>query len=135
MHPYEFSVSLRFSGVDFDPELIPASLGLEPTSKHSKGQTRTTPTEKSLKGVHETNYCSFLLCKKRSGDLNTFLSGELDKLEKHSKYFEAHIASENKIEFFIGWYGAGNIGEVFSYLLLRRMGGLGIDMALDIYVS
>jgi hypothetical protein len=135
MHPYEFSASLRFSGPDFETELISAFLGFEPKSKHSKGAARTAPGGKLLGGVYEASYCSFLLCKRRGGDLGVFLSGELDRFEKQAANFESHIASGNKVEFFIGWYGAGNIGEVFSSLLLRRMGTLGIDMALDIYAA
>ncbi|WP_256388442.1 hypothetical protein [Pandoraea sp. PE-S2R-1] len=37
------------------------------------------------------------------------------------------------MEFFIGWFSTGNTGETLDFELLKKLGELGIDLALDVY--
>ncbi|MGY2224952.1 DUF4279 domain-containing protein [Pseudomonas gingeri] len=133
MNSYTFSVSLRFSGPDFDPRTVADYLELEPKWVHEKGLPRVSPSGKILGGTYEESYCSFPLCKKRDGNLYEFLLSELEKIKHHSEKIIKHTSLGNSVEFFIGWYGSGNIGETFKSDLMSRLGELNIDLSLDIY--
>jgi hypothetical protein len=57
----------------------------------------------------------------------------LPSLEKHKALFDAFRLEGGEIEFFIGWFSDGNTGDTFSYKLLKKLGDLNIDLALDVY--
>ena len=56
-----------------------------------------------------------------------------DDLSIHDKLFQQIRDTGGRIEFFIGWYSDRNTGELFSSSLLKKLGELQIDLALDIY--
>ncbi|SEA75069.1 hypothetical protein SAMN05216411_1274 [Nitrosospira multiformis] len=59
----------------------------------------------------------------------------VDDLLQHKEIFRRIREDGGRAEFFIGWFSSGNTGDTFSHDLLRKMGELKIDLALDVYGS
>lgn len=87
MNPYSFTVSLRISGVEFDPDLVSSQLEITPKWKQVAGKKRVAPSGQELSGFYETNKCSYQLCERREGDLNEFIFEQANKLESCSLSF------------------------------------------------
>ncbi|GFM70858.1 DUF4279 domain-containing protein [Pseudomonas capsici] len=135
MNSFKFSVSLRFFGVNTDPDMICQQLGLSPKWKNKMGEPRKGPRGQELGGVYDRNYCSFKLADKQSGELHEFLEKTIADLMKYKSTFEWVKNNGDRSELFIGWYSSGNTGDILDSSLLRNMGELNIDLALDVYGS
>lgn len=133
MSSCSFTVSLRVSGIEFDPELVSYKLGITPRWKQLAGNKRIAPSGKELPGFYEVNKCSYQLCERREGSLSDFISEQIIKLESCSLSFRELAKSGGKAEFFIGLYISGNSGEVLKFDVLERLGALGVDLSLDVY--
>ncbi|MBX8490726.1 hypothetical protein K5D56_01880 [Pseudomonas cichorii] len=133
MNSFKFSVSLRFFGLNVDPDIICRELERSPKWKNKIGDPRKGPGGQALGGVYDRNYCSFKLADKQEGELHEFLERTLADLMQYRSTFEWVNKSGDRAELFIGWYSPGNTGTVLDSSLLRKMSELSIDLALDIY--
>lgn len=130
-----YTISLRIKGDHFAPDLVSASLGLPAQWKQKMGEQRRAPNGQCLDGFYETNYSSFLLCRKERGLLSEYLEKNLYQLESKKDTLNQVTKSGNSVELFIGWYGENHIGDILSGQLLSRLGALGISLSLDIYIE
>lgn len=133
MNPFEFAVSLRTFSIDVAPAEICAQLGLTPKWMRRIGEPRTNPAGLVLGGIYDESYCSFPIERKTDEDLADLLERVTEDLVKHADLFLRIRAGGGRSEFFIGWYSVGNTGNTFGSSLLKRLGDLGIDLALDVY--
>ncbi|XLX41717.1 hypothetical protein ACK25U_06850 [Ectopseudomonas mendocina] len=135
MHSFIFSVSLRFFGLNTDPDIICQQLKLSPKWKQKVGDLRVDPRGQELGGTYDRNYCSFNLADKQAGELHEFLEKTINYLMQYKSTFELVSSSGDRAELFIGWYSQGNTGDILGSSLLRKIGELNIDLALDVYGS
>ncbi len=133
MHTFRFAVSLRVYSQVVVPSEICAQLGLEPKWKHEIGEPRVSPKGAPLGGVYDHSYCSFSLVRQDDEELHEMLDRIADDLLQHKDLFCLVRDEGGRVEFFIGWYSTGNTGDTFSGTLLRKLGELQIDLALDVY--
>lgn len=136
MHSFRFAVSLRVSSqssIDLAELCVP--IGLEPKWHYKAGEPRMTPKGTPLDGVYDRSYCSFRLTGFDDEELHEMLVRVVDDLLQHKEIFRRIREDGGRAEFFIGWFSSGNTGDTFSHDLLRKMGELKIDLALDVYGS
>ncbi len=135
MHPCKYQASLRIRVWDPNINLSEVSdrLGLIPQRIWAIGELRTDPKGNSLPGTYDNSYCFFELTQQQDEDLPSMLTRISQYLMPHKNLFQHIKEAGGSIEFFIGWFSVGNTGEIFDSLLLRRLGELGIDLALDVY--
>jgi hypothetical protein len=106
---------------------------MNPKYMHKMGERRTRPDGIFLEGVYDENYCTFSLDRRGDEELHEMLARIIVELLPYKKLFH-HIRSEGGcVEFFIGWFSTGNTGDTLGHSMLKRMGELGIDLALDVY--
>lgn len=135
MHSFVFSVSLRFFSLNIDPDIICQQLQCVPKWKYKMGDLRKTPDGRALGGVYDRSYCSFKLAGRQSVEFHEFLEETIADLFKYKSTFDWVADSGGRSELFIGWDSPGNTGGVFESALLRKLGELNIDLALDVYGS
>ncbi|MEB0162599.1 hypothetical protein QN360_06725 [Glaciimonas sp. CA11.2] len=99
------------------------------------GAPRTTPAGVTLGGVYDECYCSFPLLHRSDEGLHEFLDRIVDSLIPSKDLFSEIRLTGGRAAFFIGWYSIGNTADVFSYALLNKLGGLQIDLEMDVYGS
>ncbi|MCE7915608.1 MAG: DUF4279 domain-containing protein [Nitrosomonas sp. PRO4] len=133
MHEFPFKVSLRIFSKTVDPTEICNQLDLEPEWIQTVGEPRINPKGIVLGGVYENSYCSFLINLKNHEELHETLDRVVDNLLQHESLFCRIRDDGGRIEFFIGWFSTGNTGDTFSSILLKKLGMLQIDLALDVY--
>ncbi|MDR3157488.1 MAG: DUF4279 domain-containing protein [Zoogloeaceae bacterium] len=137
MHPFCFSVSLRTFSKSPDPTVAPteiaAKLEMNPEYIHKMGERRTTPDGMFLEGIYDENYCTFSLDRKGEEELNEMLARIIIELLPHKNLFHRIRSEGGRAEFFIGWFSTGNTGDTLGHDMLKKMGDLGIDLALDVY--
>lgn len=133
MKTLDFVVSLRTFSIDVGADEICATLALKPRWVHRLGEPRTNPAGLALGGVYKRSYCLFPITREANEDLADLLERMSEELLKYQDLFLRIRAGGGRSEFFIGWYSTGNTGGTFGSSLLRRLGDLGIDLALDVY--
>lgn len=133
MHNFDYSVSLRIRTKTIDPFFIAEQLELTPKWINKIGEPRTTPKGLPLGGTYEISYCSFPLPRQDDEELHELLNRVVDSLTKHVALFNEICSSGGNVEFFIGWNSTGNTGDTFRHNLLKKLGELQIDLALDVY--
>ncbi len=99
---------------------------------------RTTQRGKPLKGHYELSYWTASLHKEKklhSEDifLDDYLSKITNNLSIYSDFFREIESTGGNIEYFIGIYADKNFGLTYPSSLLKSIGKLNIDLALDIY--
>ncbi len=133
MHEFCFKVSLRIISQTVDPSEICSQLNLEPKWKYKMGDPRENPKGIALGGVYDCSYCSFPITPQNNEELHEVLDRVVDNLLQHEPLFCRIRKGGGRIEFFIGWFSVGNTGDTFSNNLLKKLGVLQIDLALDVY--
>lgn len=133
MNPFEFIVSLRTFSIDVDTTEICARLGLTPKWMQRIGEPRINPKGLVLGGIYDRSYCSFPIPSETDEELDALLERVTQDLLEHRDLFLRIRAGGGRSDFFIGWYSCGNTGSTFSSSLLKRLGDLEIDLALDVY--
>jgi hypothetical protein len=118
-----------------DPAEISASLQLTPSVSWKDGDPRVTPKGTPLEGLRKGSYwtCKVLKGEWPGKDLTTAISDLVTELSPHKPFFQRVRSDGGKVEFFVGWFFAGNSGDVFKADLLAALAGLGLDLSLDIY--
>ena len=129
-----FSVTLRCSHPDWDPDDISSELGMEPRFSWKVGERRCTPKGQMLDGYRRDSYwCSERLTGFQE-DPSQALIEHVEALERKRAFIEKFIAAGGSVELFIGWLLPGwSGGEVFDSKTLKRLGDLGVDLSIDIY--
>ena len=133
MHAFPFELSLRFFSQVIDPSEISSQLGLEPQWEHKMGDLRTNPRGIVLGGRYDSSYCSFPITPQNNEELHEALDRVVDDLLQYESLFCRIRDGSGCIEFFIGWFSTGNTGDIFSSILLKKLGRLQIDLAFDVY--
>ena len=133
MHTFRFAVSLRVFSQTIDPSEICTQLGLVPKWRHKIGEPRVNPKGVPLGGFYDSSYCSFSLIRQGEEELHEMLDRIVGELLPHKDLLCRIRDDGGRTEFFIGWYSTGNTGDTFTCTLLRRLGELQIDLALDVY--
>jgi hypothetical protein len=106
-------------------------LEMQPVRAWKAGERRVTPKGKELDGFYSESYCSFAFKDVAEEELALFRI--TSSLARHQAYFHQIRAEGGRIEYFIGWLSSGNTGSILTSQLMKQMGELGIDLALDIY--
>lgn len=130
---YTFKASLRIFGGDIPHSDICEALGVIPKRLCRKGEPRVTPKGQVLGGVYPDDYCVIDLAPGPDLSLPDFIDQQAKTFIAHKELFQKIKKGSARTEFFIGWFGPGNFGEVFGSDTLALMGELGIDLSLDIY--
>ncbi len=133
MHEFTFEVSLRFFTQTIDPDVICSQLGMAPKWLNKIGEQRKSPKGTLLDGIYDRNYCSFSIQPNNDEELHELLDRTVDMLFQHEPLFCRIRDGGGSIEFFIGWFSTGNTGDIFSNILLKKLGMLQIDLALNVY--
>jgi hypothetical protein len=135
MNEFRFAVALRFSGSSFGPDQLISALGMPAKFSRKIGDRPTTAEGVKVGDTYTSNYCTFNIERYEEEDLSAMLERFSTSLEKHKQLFDTIRLDGGRIEFFIGWFSEGNSGDTFSCELLRKLGDLKIDLALDVYGS
>lgn len=133
MNPFQFDISLRV----FHPSLLPAEiwrhLELEADLENGVGQPRSTPKGQPLEGSYRLTYCLFNLSRVGEEALHETIERIAVQLKPKEEFLRRLRSSGGRAELFIGWYSPSNSGDILSHELLKNLGNLGIDLALDVY--
>lgn len=135
MNSFRFVVSLRFSGHSFDPDELSQILGMPAKFTRRIGDWPTTAAGVKVGDAYKSNYCTFSIDRRDEEDLSVMLERVSSALDQHKELFDKIRSAGSRIEFFVGWYSEGNTGDTMPYELLRKLGSLKIDLALDVYGS
>ncbi|MFC5740534.1 DUF4279 domain-containing protein [Dyella tabacisoli] len=136
MNAFRFKMSLRFFGTSFDPAELSKELGMQPVHMHKVGDQRTTPAGAELEGTYKASYCTFNIDRRDNDeDLHVTLNRVSADLSRHMALFNSIREKGDRVEFFVGWFSDGNTGDTLPFHLLRLLGEMKIDLALDVYGS
>nr|WDE41601.1 hypothetical protein [uncultured bacterium] len=138
MNPYSYNISLRICHPSIDPDEITKILSLAPTRKWLAGENRTTPKGTLLEGYYKESYwCGPFQEYEKYDSVNFELEECIDEFtnnfQKHSDFFNEIRSTGGSVELFVGLFIDGNSGIVFPSSLLSSLGGLCVDLSLDIY--
>ncbi len=133
MNPLKYDVSFRVRHPEMDPEHISEELGLKATYKWKAGTGRKTPKGETLKGTHESTYCSFELQHPQKTGLSDLLKQFNNKLYQHRDFIKSIRVTGGSLEYFVGWYSNKDSGEIFDLELLTQLVELGIDLSIEVH--
>src|SRR6266404_3135648 len=135
MHPYSYSLSLRISHPQLNPDDVSRVLQLTPKKSWRAGEDRFNRIDGKVYGQYTTGYwyCNLGEGERDRNFLNDYIEECVRRLAGHANYFREIATSGGRVEFFVAWYGVGNIGECFQSGLLRQLGEMSIDLSLDVY--
>lgn len=128
-----YKVSFRVRSPSMDPLEISDGLNMQPKWAHKVGAIRTTPKGKRLEGVYDETYCSFPIPHLDGEYLSDLLARTASELQGKSEVLDEVFRSGGSCEFYIGWFSSGNTGEQLPSELLKQLGDLHIDLAIDVY--
>jgi len=103
--------------------------------KWQVGAARLNPKGRPLDGVYNETYCTFRIASRNAGNLPEAIRESVTALRLHSDLLRELIESGGRLEYFIGWFFAGNSGDIFDLALMAALAELGISLNFDIYVE
>ena len=112
-HPSFFTVNLRIFGDSINPSQICEILDMKAEWWHKAGDPRIDSKGERV-GVYDHGYCSINIQHVDSIELADFIDKQAKFLLKHKKLFLDIKHGNGRVEFFIGWFGDGNFGDVFQ---------------------
>jgi hypothetical protein len=122
--------SLRICGDELMPEEVTKLLGCTPSRSHRKGDTIT-----SKKFIHSAPTGVWLLNSHREGGVGRIVNGLLDSVTGDPQVWQM-LSKNFRVECFVGVFATSiNSGFSISADTLKRLGDLGIALALDLYCS
>lgn len=123
---FKFEVSLRLWHPVMSADDISANLGMAPTTRWDTG---------SVSDQGHIQRMTYWTCRLRqgSGNLAVSLTKLVQDLEPKRQFLREIEATGGRSELFVGVFLDGNAGELLPANLLRTIGELRIDLALDIY--
>lgn len=130
---FQFQASFRVHHPDIDPAEITEALALSPHTSWETGDPRRSPNGAALDGLRRSSYWSYSIPVTGEIELPDLLDHFTAELEKHRPFLDRVNETGGRLEYFVGWFSEASSGEVFSSALMKRMSGLGIDLALDVY--
>lgn len=141
MSDYNYSISLRVTHPNIDPDEITKELGIEPFRKWMAGERRMTPKGTLLEGLNSESYWASDMHPEtnRLLSIDVYIEDYLiqlnNKLNRHKEYFTRLLASGGCVEYFVGWFAADNVGLTLSRELMKQTAELGIEIGLCAYVG
>jgi hypothetical protein len=127
-----YEVSLRVWHPNLDPAQISIALSLMPRVSWAAGSPKARSGQ-TVGAVETFTYWSAVLEHDASIQLVDLLDEATRGLEARSEFLESVNSTGGRVQYFIGWFIDRSSGELLPYSLLRRLGALKIDLALDIY--
>jgi Domain of unknown function (DUF4279) len=134
MNSARYKISLRITHPSIKSDEITREIGLQPDIFYSVGDQKKTPVGTQLHAVRKE---SFWCCNlPESGDsLEEAIQSFTDSLEVRKIFFQRLTSTGGRIEYFIGWFCAGNSGFVMDCDISKKLSDLQINLAFDIYVD
>lgn len=133
MNPYKFCISLRFSGVGFEPEAISTALSLIPKHSWKNGDPIINPPNTASRGNRRKSYWSHRFETEDHADLESSLSVVLALLLPHRLFLQGLASSGIDIQLFIGLFGDENYGFTITPTHSKDLAELGVEMGFDVY--
>ena len=134
MNAFSYKITLRLRHPEMDPDAISAALKMQPRFRWMAGQPRRTPLGQPLDGTCRETYWSSEVTEGSGFNLADTLESLVQELEHHKEFLEGFCATGGSVEYFIGWFTDGrNTGATFSWDLQRRLAGMRVHLALDVY--
>ena len=115
MHPYRYSLSLRFRHPSIPPDDIESILSMTAEVKQRRGEPKTTPKGRLISNrPYTSNYCCIHLSKGTDRGLPRAMAAARKRLGRFHEYLQKYRRTGGKIEFFLGLFLDGNSGFVLS---------------------
>jgi hypothetical protein len=124
---YTFEVSLRIWHPTVRPDELSNELGMPPTIRWEAG------SEAPHGRMRESTYWSAHLTHSADVSLARFLERAVEDLRSRRSFLEELLATGGRCELFVGLFIDRDTGEVLPSDLLRGLGEIHVDLALDIY--
>jgi hypothetical protein len=137
MNNFRFKLSLRIQINDssIDPDEIVKQLRWIPDRVYRIGEVRVDKKGRLLGGSHAYSYCGFSLTPLQGEELHEMFERISDELSNHQDLLKQIKATGGKVEFFIGWFTQDMSGDTFDSVLLSKLGVLGIDLSICVYID
>src|SRR5579872_6475287 len=128
-----FTVSLRLRHPHISADAISKAFEIQPDRAWTVGEERTTPTGGSLGGIRDDTYWCHRISIASPDYPSSKINASLHLLEKARAFLKDFVESGGTAEYFVGWFSGPMSGDSLEAELLRRMGDLGVGIALDVY--
>jgi hypothetical protein len=132
MNRSKYRISLRIRHPSVDPGFISLKLGLKAISAWKAGERRVAPNGNEV-GIAEHSFCNLSLDTVPDLYLADALKVHVQQLSAHSEFLRELVATQGRIEFYVGWFVDRHVGDIFDAGLLQSLGTLGIDLVLEVY--
>ena len=134
MKAKEIAISIRVRHPALSAQDITGMLNSEPTRGVSVGTNRLSPTGQALEGTYpETLWIKRLDIQDSS--LRNAIETTLAIVESSPDATVNISQGGGRVEFFVGWFVDGNVGDVLPHALLDRIARLHIDLHFDVYAG
>jgi hypothetical protein len=128
------SVTLRCDHPTWDPDQISMALGMMPRISWRNGNARRTPKGDHLRGEYKSTYWYSEALEGFIDNPTTAFMKHLELLESKAAAIATILDSRGRLEFSIGWGLTGPCdGEFWDCLIMKKLGDLGIDLAISVY--
>lgn len=129
---FGYAVSLRVRHPSWTAAEIGEHLQRTPKFSWTAGEPRTAPNGRPLAGYRSESYCCFDIGKGRDGEIAACLRDALGKLRPLEADLRQLRSSGGSLMLFVSWHPNGDTGEAFGPELLLEMGGLGIELGINV---
>jgi hypothetical protein len=130
---FRFGIRLLIKHPNIDPDRITKTLQLTPDLSAKMGGVRKNPAGVVLPGLHKHSVWSHSFRVER----NRFFFSEavklIDRLEPHKALLVEIQNSGGSICLIVDLLGDTNIGDVFSWRDMARLGALRIDLGIEVF--
>ena len=133
MKGFSYSVSLRLSGIGFEPEDISKVLSLIPTNSWNAGDPIINPPNTPSRGNRSKSYWSHRFETTDHADLESSISVVLKSLLPHRLFLQRLASRGIDIQLLIGLFGDENFGFTITPTHSKDLAELGIEMGFDVY--
>ena len=133
MKDFSYRVSLRLSGIGFEPEEISTALMLNPDKSWKIGDPIINPPNTPSHGNRSKSFWSHQFETTDHKDLESSLTVVLEKLLLHQVFLQGLASNGINIQLFIGLFGDENYGFTITPTLSKDLADLGIEMGFDVY--
>lgn len=113
-------------------------IGLSPSRTWRRGEPRATPKGTPLEGAYKYNYWAAQTHEEeRLFSTDISLENYISQLNKrflpYTDTFAEVVAGGGCVEYFIGWFGDGNVGARLVPKLMKETAELHVALCLDVY--
>ena len=126
-------LSFRIHHPNLDLSVACRQMGLTPTHIWKAGDQRRTPKGNLLPGYQDSSYCSVRFDDGTKGRLSSKIDSAIARLQPHRPVLNNLTSLGAKIEFFIGWFFAGDSGDTLESGTSRALADLGISLDINVY--